>query len=311
MREGIEYLSLNVNMSTPWRLVFAEFGHAALGVLQLTYQMIYAEKGYYLEWDDKKAMLLTLGGKGMSTNEVKEIIESAVSNDIFHAATFAKYGVLTSSEIQHHYFQVVKRRKNTGKQLPYILNEENEPLEIQAKPEESEQEANVPAALPLLAEKEEITLPANIDAELEDFSPLGENFSILPTRSEEKVSETENTATHPKEVYLAYQKYCPDLERVVAFSSDREEACKLLLEKYNLKQVIVAFKAMNENTWNQGENTSKWLAGFDYCINPLKVEHYLNKAAYTKEVNKYRKNKIPDHTKEAFEKAKKYSDLVE
>jgi hypothetical protein len=288
-------------MSTPWRLVFAEFGHAALGVLQLTFQMIYAEKGYYLEWDEKKAMLLTFGGKGMSTKEVTEIIESAVSNDIFDKSIFEQYGVLTSLEIQHHYFQVVKRRKSTGKQWPYLIKEDENTLGIVVKQEEKEQE-------------KQIALPVNIDAELEDFSPLGENFSILPEASQEKSSiEVTNEAqpTHPEEIFLAYQKYCPDLEHVVSYTPDREEACKMLLEKYNLKQIIVAFKAMNENTWNHGENDAKWFAGFDYCINPIKVENYLSKAAYVKEATKYRKSKMPEHTKEAIAQAKKYVGLVE
>jgi|GEM_PF-2355074 len=301
MRTGIEYMSLNVNMSTPWRLVFAEFGHAALGVLQLTYQMIYAEKGYYLEWDEKKAMLLTFGGKGMSAKEVTEIIESAVANDIFDKSIFEQYGVLTSQEIQHHYFQVVRRRKSTGKQMPYLIKEDETAPEIIVKQAENEQE-------------KQITLPENIDAELEDFSPLGENFSILPETSREKApvdESNENQPTHPKEIFLAYQKYCPDLEHVISYTQEREEACKLLLEKYNLKQIIVAFKAMNENTWNHGENDSKWIAGFDYCINPIKVETYLSKAAYAKEANKYRRNKMPDHTKEAIVQAKKYAGLVE
>lgn len=213
MREGIEYMSLNVNMSTPWRLVFAEFGHTALGVLQLTYQMIYAEKGYYLEWDEKKAMLLTFGGKGMSTREVTEIIESAVANDIFDKSLFEQYGVLTSQEIQHHYFQVVRRRKSTGKQWPYLIKEDETVPEITVKQTECEQE-------------KQITLPENIDAELEDFSPLGENFSILPESSQENVpveATKENQPTHPKEIFLAYQKYCPDLERVISYSPDREQ----------------------------------------------------------------------------------------
>jgi len=298
-------MSLSVNMSTAWRLLFREFGHTSLGVLYLAHQMIYAEKGYYLEWNEKKAMLLTIGGNGLTAEEATKIIKTAVAYGVFDQEQYEQNQVLTSYEIQNHYFQVVRRRKNNGKHWKYIIQESEEPepdfnnsLPLQEATNEQETLQNHSKKEPA-----DISLPENLDSELDTFSPLGENFSILPPSSEAE--------TNPKEVFLAYQKYCPDLEKAHSFTQDREEACKELLSKYSLKQICVAFKAINDNPWNRGENKNHWLAGIDYCLNPVKVESYLGKAAFAQATDKYRSKGIPEHTKKAFEAARKFADLVE
>jgi hypothetical protein len=321
MREGIDFMSLNVNMSTAWRLVFSEFGHTALGVLYLAHQMIYAEKGYYLEWNEKKAMLLTIGGNGLTAEEATKMIKTAVAYGVFDQEQFEQNQVLTSQEIQNHYFQVVRRRKTSGRQWKYLIQENDENADDEKPKLElteslpQQEFTNEKNPLPgTTNKKDEVTLPENLDSELDNIAPLGEDFSILPPSSEVEVQEIAvitPVETDPKEVFLAYQKYCTDLEKAHSYTTDREDACKELLKKYSLKQICLAFKAMNSNPWNRGENKNQWLAGIDYCLNPLKVSAYLGKAAYEQASNKYRSKGIPEHTKKAFEEAKIYAELVE
>jgi len=264
MKEGIEYMMLNVSMGSAWKLLIAEYGHKAISVLFLVHQMIYAEKGYYTEWNDDRALLLTLAGTNLKTEEIQEVILGAIKRNIFDKSMFETQGILTSEEVQNHYFQVVKRRKVSGKTYQFLLqsNGNEEPI------------LSVSKDTKFTEEKLMIT-----EEELANFAPLGDEYSILPKSSKEesgKVSEEQSLKKdiEPKQVFLAYQKFCPNLEKVHAFNKEREETCRELLKTYSLPQIGVAFQAMNENPWNQGDNNTKWVANFDYCTNPLKVESF-------------------------------------
>lgn len=301
MKEGIEYMMLSVSMGSAWKLLIAEYGHKAISVLFLVHQMIYAEKGYYTEWNEDRALLLTLAGTNLKTEEIQEVIQGAIKRNIFDKSLFETQGILTSEEIQNHYFQVVKRRKVSGKAYKYLLNSSS--TEVLA---------------PLVSENAKVTEETLLitEEELANFAPLGDDYSILPktsTEENEKIAESPELKKEidPKQVFLAYQKFCPNLEKVHSFNKEREEACKELLKTYSLPQIGVAFQAMNENPWNQGENNSKWIANFDYCTNPMKVESYLGKVAYNRAAQKYRNTKVPKNPLTLEKTPKKYENLVE
>lgn len=304
MKEGIEYMMLSVSMGSAWKLLIAEYGHKAISVLFLVHQMIYSEKGYYTEWNEDRALLLTLAGTNLTAEEIQEVIRGAIRRNVFDKSMYEEHGILTSEEVQNHYFQVVKRRKMYGKTYKYLLQSGSNPeVSLSGSTEEQEEE------------KEEETLLVS-EEELANFAPMGENFSILPETTPAESVLVQNEAREkkeidPKQVFLLYQKVCTNLEKVHAYNEARDLGCRDLLKTYSLPQIGVAFQAMNENPWNQGENSTHWVANFDYCINPMKVESYLSKAAYNRAAQKYRNTKVPKNPLITAKSDKKYDEIVE
>ena len=301
MKEGIEYMMLSVSMGSAWKLLIAEYGHKAISILFLVHQMIYAEKGYYTEWNEDRALLLTLAGTNLKAEEIQEVIQGAIKRGVFDKSMYEELGILTSEEVQNHYFQVVKRRKAYGKTYKYLLP-------LGSNPEVSLSDLDVAKV-----EEEKLLIS---EEELANFAPMGENFSILPETTPAESVLVQNEAREkkeidPKQVFLLYQKVCTNLEKVHAFNEARDLGCRELLKTYSLPQIGVAFQAMNENPWNQGENSTHWVANFDYCINPMKVESYLSKAAYNRAAQKYRNTKVPKNPLITAKSDKKYDEIVE
>lgn len=100
MKEGIEYMMLSVSMGSAWKLLIAEYGHKAISVLFLVHQMIYSEKGYYTEWNEDRALLLTLAGTNLTAEEIQEVIRGAIRRNVFDKSMYEEHGILTSEEVQ-------------------------------------------------------------------------------------------------------------------------------------------------------------------------------------------------------------------
>ncbi|MPM67508.1 hypothetical protein SDC9_114431 [bioreactor metagenome] len=96
-----------------------------------------------------------------------------------------------------------------------------------------------------------------------------------------------------------------------AETKERENAGLELAKAFTLTQICHAFQAMDENTWNRGDNANGWVANFDYCVQPQKVESYLGRAAFAKSAQKYRECKPPKNPVVMSNQPRKYGDLTE
>lgn len=337
MRDGIDYMQLNVYISTPWRLLIADYGNKAISILFLVYQMIYAEKGYYTDWDQDRALLLSMTTTDLEVEVIQQVIESAVSRGIFDREIYEKHKVLTSKEVQDYYLRIVKRRKSNSPNSLYIISERLSeyisPPQLEFKPASTNCEVDLVVnqekdhdnevgshevmRLQITDNQEELLVSDDV---VMNVAPLGESFNVLPPTLESQMDITKPVEVNsknipenvePRQVFLAYKKYCPNLEKVHIFSKEREDACQELLGSFTLAQICNAFQAMDENTWNRGDNTSNWVANFDYCIQPQKIESYLGRAAFAKSAQKFRESKPPKNPVVNSKPDKKYSDLEE
>ena len=317
MKDGIDYMQLNVYISSEWRLLIAEHGHKALSVLFLLHQMIYAEKGYYTEWDDDRALLIALSAGDLNVADIQKVVQSAVAKGIFHREIFERYKVLTSVEIQNHYMRVVRRRKTILNNAQYVISDELNTIVATNQPKQ----INVDYQKPVVEEKSEKVEPELVisDDVLKESSPLGSTFNVLPPTIESQIDITKNEPTHneeqqkvsPKQVFAAYRKFCPNLEKLQVETKEREIASLELAKAFTLTQICHAFQAMDENTWNRGDNANGWVANFDYCVQPQKVESYLGRAAFAKSAQKYRDCKPPKNPVVMSNQPRKYGDLTE
>lgn len=125
LKEGVDYFPLDVNTDRKFKLVEAKFGVIGFGIIIRIYQFIYAEHGYYCEWDDDTALIMAAensSGKCQITlQDVQDIVSEAVARDIFDAEMLEKYGILTSKGIQRRYIEMTKRRERVDVINDYLL----------------------------------------------------------------------------------------------------------------------------------------------------------------------------------------------
>lgn len=112
---GIEYFPMNSDIvhNPKLKLVVAEFGPKAWGVLLPLYCKIYREKGYWMDWHDEDSKLLfALDECKMEETVVNEIVKGCIRRSLFDKRVFDKFGILTSDRIQENYIIAKKRGRN-------------------------------------------------------------------------------------------------------------------------------------------------------------------------------------------------------
>jgi hypothetical protein len=99
-----------------------EKGAVGLSVLVITWQLIYSNDGYYIDYN-KDLLLLIKKRINVDTNIIDECIKTAVSRGIFDSQKYSDYSILTSKAIQKRYFKAASRKKEISVARDYILDE--------------------------------------------------------------------------------------------------------------------------------------------------------------------------------------------
>ena len=120
IKTGVDFFPLDVHMDDSIELIEAEFGLEGFAIVVKLWQKIYAERGYYCEWNDEVALLFAkkIGAGG---NVVSEIVNAAIRRGIFNDELFNRYGILTSFGIQTRYFEITSRRTKVDVDKRYLL----------------------------------------------------------------------------------------------------------------------------------------------------------------------------------------------
>ena len=117
---GIDYFPLDVRPDDKLKLIKAEFGLKGFAVVVLLWMRIYADQGYYCEWDEDVGLVFASEiGEGASL--VSEILTAAIKRRLFDKTMFEKYSILTSRGIQARYFEAVERREQVDVFQEYLL----------------------------------------------------------------------------------------------------------------------------------------------------------------------------------------------
>lgn len=125
MKDGVDYFPLDVNTDKKFRLIEAKFGIVGFGIIVKLFQRIYAENGYFYNWDDDTALIIAAENScqkyPLSINDVQSIVAEAIVRDIFDRSKYDTYGILTSRGIQRRYFEAIKRRSRVDVKKQYLL----------------------------------------------------------------------------------------------------------------------------------------------------------------------------------------------
>jgi len=122
-KEGLDYFPLDTNIDQDDRiaLIEAKYNITGFGIIIKLFKKIYANKGYYYEWNEQTQLLFSKQ-VGLDFKEVNEIVIDALKWNLFNNKLFKKYGILTSKRIQMTYVEATKRRREIPMLKKYLIN---------------------------------------------------------------------------------------------------------------------------------------------------------------------------------------------
>ena len=120
-KQGVDYFPLDTSMDMDISLFIADTGASGFGVLIATWQLIYKENGYYIDYsDDLFLMIRRL--LMIDISEAKSIIDKAIERGIFDKSKYEKHQILTSAGIQKRYIIASKKKKIVIVDGNYLCN---------------------------------------------------------------------------------------------------------------------------------------------------------------------------------------------
>lgn len=124
-KKGLESFLLDCRTNDKVAEIEAVFSIKGFAVLVRLWQKIYAEEGYYCEWNEKSPLLFLAnwfgGGSGVTVGFINEIVNYAIKIGLFDEDKFTRYSILTSERVQIQYMNVAKRRKEVNLIKEYLL----------------------------------------------------------------------------------------------------------------------------------------------------------------------------------------------
>jgi hypothetical protein len=124
IKEGLDYFRLSVDYGhdDAIELIDGEFGAKGYRIITKLFQRIYKNKGYYIEWNEKRKLLFA-NSVGEPGGLVDEIVTRSFKWGLFDESVFTQFGILTSADIQYTYLDAVKRREKVEIIRDYSLSD--------------------------------------------------------------------------------------------------------------------------------------------------------------------------------------------
>ncbi len=123
---GLDYYPKDCHLSTELKLLIAKYGLAGIGVVDRLLAAIFANKGYYIFFDEETEMLFA-HENNIKKEELNSIIRFLLSRGYFENELFDRYQILTNQSIQNIYVKICKdsKRKSISIDNKYDVISEN------------------------------------------------------------------------------------------------------------------------------------------------------------------------------------------
>ena len=103
-KQGIDYYPKDVKAKYDTKFKYVESKNSVIArlVIYELWDLIYAENGYFLKFDNIQRVLF-LGDLPINDEQLTDILDSCFEIGLFEKSLFDKYQILTSESIQKRY----------------------------------------------------------------------------------------------------------------------------------------------------------------------------------------------------------------
>lgn len=272
-KEGLDYYSHYVGMTNDDKLsdLRMEYGSVAIDVWITLLDLIYGDKGYYIEYGDEKTknrvvwkILGIIRGKYPPTPDtVMAIIEDLVACELFSGDLYQS-GILSSKRIQEQFYQATAERKAVEINLDYWLLD----LEKMKKLSSRSSVLRLFDNRPILKPNRTI---------MEDNQPIIEQSKVKKSKvKESKVEKSKEDMTDKPscpchvndctQIFELFNRICISYPKITVYSLSRKKSVNTRLKQYTADDFKRLFEKAEASDFLKGKNSRNWTANFDWLI---------------------------------------------
>lgn len=219
-KQGIDYFPLDCQFDDKVEMYLLETGAVGFAVLVSIWQMIYSNEGYFI-LDNNDLRLLIKRKIDVGINEVNDCINVCLRRNLFNADMQNEYKILTSSAIQHRYFDAAKKKKTVKVIHNYLLV----PVDSYRNLVNSDvNTVNVDGNATNVKVKEEVNVKEEVESRgggvvrlIDVFKPSDETLGFLKTRNQKTPTDSDVIAfvshydkkpfNDDREIQVAFRKW--------------------------------------------------------------------------------------------------------
>lgn len=283
-KEGLDYYIHFIGMTNDDKLsdLRMKYGSVAIDVWLILLDLIYGDKGYYIEYGDEKTknrviwkILGIIRGKYPPTPEtVMAIIEDLVACELFSGDLYQS-GILSSKRIQEQFYQATVERKAVEINLDYWLLDLEKMKKLSSR-----------SSILRLFDNQPILKPNRTI--MEDNQPIIEQSKVEKSKvkeskvekSKESMTDKPSIPSSSKNDYISvfelYNQICKSYPRINAYSEARKKAIKARLNMYTIQDFEKLFKKAESSDFLKGKNGRNWSANFDWLIKEANMAKILD-----------------------------------
>lgn len=283
-KEGLDYYIHFIGMTNDEKLsdLRMKYGSVAIDVWLILLDLIYGDKGYYIEYGDEKTknrviwkILGIIRGKYPPTPEtVMAIIEDLVACELFSGDLYQS-GILSSKRIQEQFYQATVERKAVEINLDYWLLDLEKMKKLSSR-----------SSILRLFDNRPILKPNRTI--MEDNQPIIEQSKVEKSKvkeskvekSKESMTDKPSIPSSSKNDYISifelYNQICKSYPRINAYSEARKKAIKARLNMYTIQDFEKLFKKAESSDFLKGKNGRNWSANFDWLIKEANMAKVLD-----------------------------------
>lgn len=329
---NLDYFSLDINLfqDEKIKILYSKYGADGFVLFIYILTKIYGVKGYYYNWNEFSADLISLDLK-FDLSKVNEIIKFMIEISLFDKVKFEKYKILTSKRIQETYLFTSRicRRKDIVVIKEYLINWISEELVdedikiLELNTYETEQNSEE-----LRKNSEELGKNTEeLGKNSEELRKNSENLALSKVnkskvnKSKEKESKVNNnigsqksTSVDPTPLVKKWNEFAREhrLPTIIKLTEKRRRAvlARMREKEFDLDKI---FEFIKNSKFLLGLNDRNWKVDFDFVF--CSANNYLKilEGKYSNKVKKVEIKKIicEDCGKEIFENEKYTHKCVE
>lgn len=273
IKTGLDYFPLDVTFNDDKvDLVQAKYGVAGFGIIIRLWQKIY-RNGYYIEWNDEKALLFALREVSVDINLVNDIINDSLRWEIFNLRLFNEFNILTSHGIQKRFVKAIERRKKIQILRRFCLIENEVDLTFEVIDDINEVNVNINSINTVFSTQRKEKKSKVKEKEIHTSNSDEFNEPDSDESCEIDLTEKPKNASRKELDYILdqFNAIVTDLPKASNLTDGRKRIIRARLKEYSFEQIIDVFKKTQGSDFLTGK-VKNWKADFNWI---LKAENFV------------------------------------
>lgn len=264
-KQGVDYFPLDVHLDSKFKFVEIKYGLKGFAIIIKLLQKIYSN-GYWFPFNEDEKLLFC-HEINADINLVNDVINEALTRDIFDINLYKQYEILTSKGIQKRYKEMVKRRKDVEVVEEYLLI--NSDFGVNANIiKVNDSNNNTSSIVNDSKSTQSKVKETKVNKSKVNKTKVNKTIDTNVSMSVETDSSIIKSPIIDYSKILNYWNENSKLKEITAITERRKGHINARIKEHGIDAIYKAIDNVANSSFLRGGNHRGWMANFDWVFKP-------------------------------------------